>query len=397
MNSAQLSSHTAMDSEPEDGGPSPAKRARGSETAEEKTVRRRAAKAKKRELQAKGIARSGRPTQGRDEADLLDAVEIPAGWTEPGPVTKDENPSGMVAETSFATIFPKYREQYVRECFPLVKKCLGDLGITTSLDAVEGTMTVSTSRKAHDPMSILNARDLIKLLARGLNFPSAKRILEEGIACDVIRIRGMVEKKERFAKRRQRIVGNKGSTLKAIELLTNCYVMVQGGTVAAVGPHRGLNEVRKIIEDTMNNVHPIYNIKRLMIKRELEKDPALKEENWERFMPQFKKQHAKKPEAKKKRFKPKTYTPFPPAPPMSRVDKELETGEYFLKEQERKLKKDLQRIEKNKKADEERQERRQKVFEEPEEQSRRSQSKPASDEVDVAKLKKTLKKKKKSA
>ena len=66
-------------------------------------------------------------------------------------------------------------EQYIRECFPLVKKCLGEMGVSASMDAVEGSMTVTTTRKAYDPMSILNARDLIKLLAR--------RVDREPISC----------------------------------------------------------------------------------------------------------------------------------------------------------------------------------------------------------------------
>ncbi len=76
---------------------------------------------------------------------------------------------------------------------------------------------------------------------------------------------------------------------QALELLTNCYVMVQGNTVSALGPHGGLKEVRptaaqfslnnsnndecrnklcvsflqvrKVVLETMKNIHPIYNIK----------------------------------------------------------------------------------------------------------------------------------------
>jgi ribosomal RNA assembly protein len=45
-------------------------------------------------------------------------------------------------------------------------KTLAKFGINATLNLVEGSMTVATTRKTYDPAAILSARDLIKLLAR---------------------------------------------------------------------------------------------------------------------------------------------------------------------------------------------------------------------------------------
>jgi ribosomal RNA assembly protein len=292
--------------------------------------------------------------------------------------TPADNAGGtFTEESSFATLFPKYREVYLREAWPLITRSLEKFGIACTLDLVEGSMTVKTTRKTYDPASILNARDLIKLLARSVPAPQAVKILEDGVACDIIKIRNLVRNKERFVKRRQRILGPNGSTLKALELLTQCYLLVQGNTVAAMGPYKGLKEVRRIVEECMANIHPIYHIKELMIKRELQKDPELAGESWDRFLPHFKRRNLSKrrvPLRVTDKSK-KVYTPFPPPQEKSKVDLQIESGEYFLGKQAKDRAAREDRLEKQKEKKKEKLKKREKEFSAPKEDGEKKEKK----------------------
>jgi len=243
----------------------------------------------------------------------------------------------LVAESSFATLFPKYREKYVKECFPLLVNHLQSIhGIRASLDVMEGSLTVFTTRQTKDPYAIMQARDVIKLIARGVPYQQAIKVIDnEDTACDVIKIGRLVRNRDRFVRRRQRLVGPSGATLKAVELLTDCYVLIQGNTASAIGPYKGLAAVRKVVTDCLvKNVHPVFNIKRLLIQRELAKDPTLADQSWERFLPKLPKTKptaSEQNKQKKKKKIDKEYTPFPPEAPMSKVDQQLASGEYFLK------------------------------------------------------------------
>nr|CAB3478107.1 unnamed protein product [Digitaria exilis] len=268
-------------------------------------------------------------------------------------------------------------EKYLQESWPIVKGALKEHGISCELNLVEGSMTVSTTRKTRDPFIIIKARELMKLLSRSVPAPQAVKILDDEMNCDIIKIGGLVRN-------------------KAIEILTGCYILVQGNTVAAMGSYkgRGLKQVRRIVEECMKNVkHPVYHIKELLIKRELAKNPALATESWDRFLPKFKKKNVKqkKPQTKEK----KPYTPFPPPQQPSKIDVQLETGEYFMSEKRKSDKKWQEKLEKQSGKAEENKRKRDAAFVPPKEHTAgpSEPDKTANDNSEIADRAKSLKKK----
>ncbi|KAG2310154.1 hypothetical protein Bca52824_021711 [Brassica carinata] len=138
------------------------------------------------------------------------------------------NPTGKLEVSSFCRRYPHYRETYLQACWQSVQSALKEYGVACNLNPVEGSMTVSTTKKTRDPYITVKARDLLRLLSRSVPAPQAIKILEDDMSYDIINTRKWVRK-------------------KALETLTNCCILVQGNTVAAMGSFRALKKLRRIV------------------------------------------------------------------------------------------------------------------------------------------------------
>ena len=118
--------------------------------------------------------------------------------------------------------------------------------------------------------------------------------------------------------------------------------------MSVMGPFRGLKQVRKLVEDCMANYHPIYHIKTLMIKRELEKDPKLANESWDRFLPKFKKKNVKRKKPSKIGKGKKDQKSR--RRPSSKIDKQIASGEYFLSQDAKRRRAAAEKLENQKEA-----------------------------------------------
>ena len=68
-------------------------------------------------------------------------LTVPDGW-KPEEFKPEHNPNGCLEESKFMfTLFPKYREKYLKEVRPLVEKFLTLYFLKCELDSIEGSIS----------------------------------------------------------------------------------------------------------------------------------------------------------------------------------------------------------------------------------------------------------------
>jgi len=225
----------------------------------------------------------------------------------------------FLEKSSYRVVFARHRVEYLRSIEPFVRKACAPKKIEFAIDYEATTMEVSTTDATRDPYIVVKANDLIQLLSKGVPLEHAARALEDDVFCEIIPTNLLCASEKAFERRRGRISDPK--TLKAIELLTKCHIFVSGKAACVVGNYRGLNDAKNILIACFENIHPVFEIKKLIIKRKLERDGE--EGDWDRFIPKIKKTHSKS------RAKPRKGGRLPEDVRPRKEDLARETGEYY--------------------------------------------------------------------
>ncbi|KAM5334011.1 KRR1 small subunit processome component homolog isoform 3-T3 [Glossophaga mutica] len=95
-------------------------------------------------------------------SDASELLAVPDGGKEPA-FSKEDNPRGLLEESSFTTLFPKYREAYLKECWPLVQKALNE---HIDKELASGEYCLKASQKKRQKTEAIKAKQAEALTKR---------------------------------------------------------------------------------------------------------------------------------------------------------------------------------------------------------------------------------------
>lgn len=249
----------------------------------------------------------------------------------------------FIEVSTFETLFPRHREQYLKSIETYAVKACEEKKIKFEIDYNSQTMRVFTTNKTRDPYVIVKASEMIQLLGRGVSLENAVRILEDGVACEILPTKILCANEKVFEGRKHRLANPK--ILKSLELITKTHVLVSNKTVCIVGEYRGVYEAKDVVIKCFENVHPAFELKRLIIKKKLARNNQ--EGDWERFLPVIKKSHSKK------KITGRSEGGLPEEIRERKDDLAMQTGEFFqdsekverlrIKEERRKKREELRK------------------------------------------------------
>ena len=143
-------------------------------------------------------------------------------------------------------------------------------GTRLTLDSETGEVRIEPGE---DPLGALNAREVLRAIARGFSSERAFRLFADDQFLEVIGIREFAGRSDKALIRlKGRAIGERGKTRQIIEETTGAHISIYGKTIALIGTAEQLAVAREAIQMLLggakhSSVYRFLERKRREIKR----------------------------------------------------------------------------------------------------------------------------------
>ncbi len=114
------------------------------------------------------------------------------------------------------------------------------------IDSDEGEIEITA--KPQNAASFYIALNMIKAIGRGFSPERAFLLMEHNNGLEIVSITDWVKGKKELATKRGRIIGKEGRAREEIEQKTDCFIAVQGKTIAIIGDFENLSKAKQAVE-----------------------------------------------------------------------------------------------------------------------------------------------------
>ena len=122
--------------------------------------------------------------------------------------------------------------------------------VKLEVDSESGDVTViPTEAGSKEGLVGMNARDIVKAIARGFSPERAMRLVGEDMYLEVVDIRDFTGKdRKHVARVRARLIGTDGKTRNTIEEFSGAELSIYGNTVAIIGDILSMDAAKRAVE-----------------------------------------------------------------------------------------------------------------------------------------------------
>ncbi|MCD4740069.1 KH domain-containing protein [archaeon] len=107
-------------------------------------------------------------------------------------------------------------------------------GVKIEIDSETGEVNLERSEKT-DALKALQAREVIKAIARGFSPERALKLLQDDYYLKVIDLEEYIGSERALARQKARLIGTDGKARRFLEKTTNTEISVYGKSVAIIG------------------------------------------------------------------------------------------------------------------------------------------------------------------